>query len=177
MERDDGSPARWAVSVRWGAQRLSTEILDRHRPQVTLGDQAGADVVTGHASQIVVALRPPGVSVRFSAGVTGAYRRPGDWPMSLDDVKARGVARAEADGWVLDVSPEDELQLNAGTLAVEVAPVRGVLERLPFDPRWLLLLLLAVLGVVVILGSVLASEPVAPNRFIQPGPRVVKPSP
>lgn len=160
------SPALpWEVVVRWGNQRLSTEIVDAKRPVLVLADDAKADVVTGHPARVELRWVDDALEVAVPEGVAGAWHRQGDWPVSLEDARAKGLLSA---GGRLVLGGRDEAQLNLGKLAVELRRSRGPRWPLPFDVRWLAPAGLALFAIALMLASLVAPDEGPKLRWLKP---------
>jgi hypothetical protein len=138
------------------------------RTRVTIGDEKDATFQTPQG-RAVLEWKDGALAVSFSAGVTGWLQRRGDWAVVLSDLVQQGVVKEAGEGWTMELNAGDVLELRAGALTVEVRQATVRPGRLPFDARYLLYGLLALLAVGLILLSVAApSEGIHPSWIIAP---------
>lgn len=155
METSPAPDTSWEVRVRWGNRRLEAAVLDaRGRRTLSLGDAKDDDVPLGQPVQVRFEWTARGLAVRFTAGVRGTLKQRGDDPASLSDLVQKGVVKEDGAAWVLLLDGDDALRLTVGTLTIDAQRGRGRFARLPFDPRVLVLLALALLAVALIVASV-----------------------
>lgn len=155
MKTDTAPAGAWEVRVRWGTRSLSAEVLDpRGRTELSLGDQPGDDIATGHPARLRFTWREGQLEVRFSAGVLGTASLRGDAPATLSALVARGSIAEGPEGFTLTLAPGDHVELTVGRLKVDARQVQGRLPRLPIDTKALVVVVLALAALAVILGSV-----------------------
>jgi hypothetical protein len=154
----------WEVRLRWGSRRLTAELLGLERRTLSLGNTKGDDFDTGSAARLRFTLGDDGaLMLRFSTGVTGTVSLGGDRPSALGQLTQRGLA-SEASGegdeatYTVSLREGDVASLRVGSLTVDVRRARGRLQRLPFDLRALVLVVLALGAIGLIIASVSAPQ-------------------
>ncbi len=91
-----------------------------------VGSAAGVDFAMGDANLggpafDVLRLGKSGASLRFTSKMTGElHRKFGDEVLPLEEVKRKGLARADGDGFDLSLGPEDFAWVDLGGITVEV---------------------------------------------------------
>ena len=149
------SVTTWMVQVRWGERRLHAEALDADgRRKLVLGRGAAADVELGIDAFAKLEWTALGLRVSMSPGFRGTASLKDDRAAPLNGLVSRGRATETATGLDLLLEPGDSLQLQAGTLRVDVRPAFLPVRRLPIDVRTLGVLGLALLAVGLVIFSV-----------------------
>jgi hypothetical protein len=144
----------WEVRLAWGTRRLAAEVVSPARRVLRLGSAPGDDVDTGHAARLELELEADaGLRLRFSPGVEGLVSLQGDSPVALGGLVQRGLAREVGGAWQLRLQAGDAAELVVGQLSVHLRRARGRVQRLAFDGRHLVALLVAL----ALLGGLLAT--------------------